>query len=173
LQHNPTVIVSTLNNAPQIKTLKAPALMSGSSNENTVVSHPCELVHLDISYCQFKLTILEAQNINQTFTNILDSCSLLETFSTQVNAYKDETSTDAGIALVFSFTKQPYLKSIQIKSLYETYFKFILNGKTTCYHQKHGEMRRPVPNVDETKVYIQIVARNASIIDTSVMSDIP
>lgn len=173
LQHNPTVIVSTLNSAPQLKSFTAPALMSRSSNENTVVSQPCELVHLDISYCQFKLTSLGAQNINQTFKSIMDSCPFLETFSTQVNAYKDETSTETNIALVFSFTEQPDMKSIQIKSLYETYFKFIINGKTTYYHQKHGEMRRPVPDVDETKVYIQIEARSAYIIDTSVMSETP
>ncbi|KAK4520264.1 uncharacterized protein ATC70_008397 [Mucor velutinosus] len=173
LQHNPTVIVSILNSAPQIKALKAPALMSQSSGENALVYQPCELVHLDISYCQFKLTVLGAQNINQTFRNILDKCPSLETFSTQVNAYKDEASTDTNIALVFSFTHQPDMKRIHIESLYETYFKFIVNGKATYYHQKHGDMRRPVPNVDETKVYIQIEARHASIIDTSVMSETP
>ncbi|KAL9547211.1 hypothetical protein MBANPS3_006276 [Mucor bainieri] len=173
LQHNPAVIVSVLNSVPHIKELTAPALMSRSGSENTVVAHPCDLVRLEISYCQFKLNTLAAQNINQTFKNILDSCPQLETFSTQVNAYKDEESTDTNIALVFSFTEQPGMKSIQIKSLYETYFRFIINGKTTNYHQKHGEMRRPVPNVDETKVYIQIEAHNASVIDTSVMSAIP
>ncbi|CAO3614962.1 unnamed protein product [Mucor fragilis] len=173
LQHNPTVIVSILNSAPQIKSLKAPALISQSSGENTAVSHPCELLHLEISYCQFKLTTREAENINQTLKNILDKCPLLKTFSTQVNVYKDEASTDTNISLNFSFAEQPDMQSIQIKSLYETYFKFIVNGKTTCYHQKHGEMRHPVPNIDETKVYIQIEARNASIIDTSVMSDTP
>lgn len=171
LHHNPTVIVSILNSAPQIRSIKSPALMSRSSNENMVVSQPSELAHLDISYCQFKLTILGAQNINQTLKNILNKCPLLETFSTQVNIYKDETSTETDIALVFSFTKQQKMKRIHIKSLYDTYFKIIVNGRTSCYYQKHGERRRPVPNVDETKVYIQIEACNASIIDTSVMSE--
>ncbi|KAL7332054.1 hypothetical protein PS15p_204156 [Mucor circinelloides] len=171
LHHNPTVIVSILNSAPQIRSIKSPALMSRSSSENMAVSQPSELAHLDISYCQFKLTALGAQNINQTFKNILDKCPLLETFSTQVNIYKDETSTDTNIALVFSFTEQQKMKRIQIKSLYDTYFKIIVNGRTSCYYQKHGERRRPVPNVDETKVYIQIEAYSASIIDTSVMSE--
>lgn len=173
-QHNPSIIVSLLNNAPLIETIKAPTLKSIPTYENITVFQPSNLVHLDISYCEFELSTIEAQTINQVFENIFSKCPSLETFSTQVNVYKTaKHMANQDVALVFSFKEQSRMKSIQIKSLYKTYFKFIVKNKTTFYHQKYDEMRKPVPKIDENEVYIEIETSNISIIDTTVMSDSP
>ncbi|KAG2192388.1 hypothetical protein INT46_008925 [Mucor plumbeus] len=173
-QHNPSIIVSLLNNMPLIETIITPALKSIPTFENIIVSQPSNLVHLDISYCEFELSTIEASTINQVFENIFSKCPSLETFSTQINVYKTaKHMANEDIALVFSFKEQSRMKSIQIRSLYKTYFKFIVKNETTLYHQKYDEMRKIVPKIDENEVYIEIEALNASIIDTMVMSDSP
>jgi hypothetical protein len=170
-ENDPNLIAHLIDNAPNVKKMIIPRLTREPLWDYPLSTRlTSQLTHLDISYCQFDLSIVDINAINTSFENALQYCPYLESFKSYVNIYKSSENTAFhGDTLKFRFNNQRSLKEIKIWSLYGTFFKIIRNGNTDYYRQNSHKKLEEIDHIDKNCVYITIETDDKAIIETIVL----
>lgn len=150
--HNLSLLSHTLNNSLCVETVVLPFIQEAPKSF-VPISHDTKLRHIEIDYMQFCADNSDIKVFNDTMTDILNHCPLLESFKACTNLYEDKVSDTV---FEFDFTKNHHIKTIQIESLYKRTYRIIRAGKMTYYRQTEDRQLTEASPEDITSPILSI-----------------